>query len=99
MTTPPTTPGRVVSITPLPKIEATEVELSNGIVIAFQRSTRRKEHIAFQGFGENGTTYHPIPPTPPPHPPPAHPITHSPPRTKRWVVAASSVSVKRPLFV
>mmetsp|Transcript_104115 Transcript_104115/g.299901 ORF Transcript_104115/g.299901 Transcript_104115/m.299901 type:complete len:468 (-) Transcript_104115:1056-2459(-) len=56
MTTPPSTPGRVVSITPLPKIEATEVELSNGIVIAFQRSTRRKEHIAFQGFALGGSS-------------------------------------------
>ena len=54
MATPPT-PGHVVSVTPLSKIEATEVELSNGIVIAFQRSTRRKEHIAFQGFGKKGT--------------------------------------------
>ena len=44
----PPRPGRAVSVTPLPKIQASEVHLSNGIVIAFQRSPRRKEHIAFQ---------------------------------------------------
>jgi len=52
----PPPPGRVVSVTHLPKLQATEVELSNGIVVAFQRSSRRKEHVAFQGFALGGSS-------------------------------------------
>lgn len=55
MPTPPA-PGHAVAVRHMPKIDATEVELSNGIVVAFQRSTRRKEHIAFQGFALGGSS-------------------------------------------